>query len=182
MRRCLELIASAGLLLILGAGSGLAQQKLKVGFIYVGPVGDFGWSYQHDVGRKAAEAKYAGKVETTFVESVSEGPDAERVIEQLARTGHGLIFTTSFGFMDATLKVAQKYPNLKFEHATGYKTAKNLTTYDSRFYEGRYVLGQIAAKMSKSGTIGYIGSFPIPEVMQGINSFMRGAQSIRPDM
>jgi len=164
------------------AAAATAQQKLKVGFVYVGPVGDFGWSYQHDEGRKAVVAKYGDRVETTFVEKVSEGPDAERVIEQLARSGHKLIFTTSFGYMEPTIKVAQRFPNVWFEHATGFKRAPNVATYDARFYEGRYIIGQIAAKMSKSGTIGYIGSFPIPEVVAGINSFMLGAQSVRPDM
>jgi simple sugar transport system substrate-binding protein len=155
---------------------------MKVGFVYVGPVGDFGWSYQHDEGRKAVVARYGDRVETTFVENVSEGPDAERVIEQLARSGHKLIFTTSFGFMEPTAKVAQRFPNVWFEHATGFKRAPNLATYDARFYEGRYIIGQIAARMSKTGTIGYIGSFPIPEVVAGINAFMLGAQSVRPDM
>ena len=141
-----------------------------------------GWSYQHEVGRKAIEEAYKGKIDTTYLENVAEGPDAERSIEQLVRTGHKLIFTTSFGFMDATAKVAKKYPNVMFEHATGYKRDKNLATYSGRFYEGRYIQGQIAAKMSKTGTIGYIGSFPIPEVISGINAMMLGAQSVRPDM
>jgi simple sugar transport system substrate-binding protein len=184
-REFLRTIAAAAMVagaMSLAGGEATAQQKMKVGFIYVGPVGDFGWSYQHDEGRKAVVAKYGDRVETTFVESVSEGPDAERVIEQLARSGHKLIFTTSFGFMEPTLKVAQRFPNVWFEHATGFKRAPNLATYDARFYEGRYIIGQIAAKMSKSGTIGYIGSFPIPEVVAGINAFMLGAQSVRPDM
>ena len=161
---------------------GSAQEKLKVGYIYVGPVGDMGYSYQHDVGRKDVEAKFKDKVETSFLENVNEGPDAERSIEQLVRTGHKLIFTTSFGFMDATAKVAKKYPNVMFEHATGYKRDKNLATYSGRFYEGRYIQGVIAAKMSKSGVLGYIASFPIPEVVSGINAMMLGAQSVRPDM
>jgi basic membrane protein A len=159
-----------------------AAEKLKIGFVYVGPVGDFGYSYQHDQGRKAVEKALGDKVETTFVENVGEGPDAERVIESLARGGNKLIFTTSFGFMEPTVKVAKKYPNVFFEHATGYKRAKNLATYSGRFYEGRYVMGAIAAKMSKTGTIGYVASYPIPEVISGINSFMLGAQSVRPDM
>ena len=159
-----------------------AAAPLKVGFIYVGPVGDFGWSYQHDVARKALENALGGKVETTFVENVPEGPDAERAIEGLARSGCKLIFTTSFGFMDATVKVAKRFPDVKFEHATGYKRAANLATYSGRFYEGRYVIGQIAGKVSKSGVVGYVGSFPIPEVVSGINSFMLGAWSVRPDM
>jgi simple sugar transport system substrate-binding protein len=181
-RNFIALAAAAVGALAIGAGAATAQQKLKVGFVYVGPVGDFGWSYQHDEGRKAVVARYGDRVETTFVEKVSEGPDAERVIEQLARSGHKLIFTTSFGYMEPTIKVAQRFPNVWFEHATGFKRAPNVATYDARFYEGRYIIGQIAAKMSKTGTIGYIGSFPIPEVVAGINSFMLGAQSVRPDM
>ncbi|MEM8837870.1 MAG: BMP family ABC transporter substrate-binding protein [Pseudomonadota bacterium] len=159
-----------------------AKDKIKVGFVYVGPVGDFGWTYQHDKGRQAVEEALGDKVETTFLESVSEGADAERAIERLARTGHDLIFTTSFGYMDPTNKVAKKFPDVKFEHATGYKReSANVSTYDSRFYEGRYVQGMIAAKMSKTGVAGYIASFPIPEVVQGINSFLLGAQSVNPD-
>jgi basic membrane protein A len=167
--------------LALTAGSAVAQQKLKVGFIYVGPVGDFGWSYQHDQGRKAIEKAFGDKVETTFVESVPEA-DSERAIEQLARTGHGLVFTTSFGFMEPTLKVAKKYPNVKFEHATGFKRAPNLSTYAAKFHEGRYIIGQIAGKMSKSGVIGYVGAFPIPEVVAGINAYFLGAQSVNPNI
>jgi simple sugar transport system substrate-binding protein len=166
----------------LGMTNAQAQEKLKVGFIYVGPIGDYGWTYQHEVGRRKIEDVYNGRIETSYLENVNEGPDAERAIEQLVRTGHKLIFTTSFGFMDATAKVAKKYPNVMFEHATGYKRDKNLATYSGRFYEGRYILGQIAAKMSKKGVIGYIGSFPIPEVVSGINAMMLGAQSVRPDM
>jgi simple sugar transport system substrate-binding protein len=172
------LVGAAALALSAG-GAAAQQQKLKVGFIYVGPVGDHGWSYQHDVGRKAIEKAFGDKVETTYVESVPEA-DSERAIEQLARTGHGLIFTTSFGFMEPTLKVAKKYPNIKFEHATGFKRAPNLSTYAAKFHEGRYVIGQIAGKMTKSGTIGYVGAFPIPEVVAGINSYFLGAQSVNP--
>jgi simple sugar transport system substrate-binding protein len=178
------MITAAALGLAIGAAltGAAAQDKLKIGFIYVGPIGDMGWSYQHEVARRALEEAYKGKIDTSFLENVNEGPDAERSIEQLVRTGHKLIYTTSFGFMDATAKVAKKYPNVMFEHATGYKRDKNLATYSGRFYEGRYIMGQIAAKMSKTGTIGYIGSFPIPEVVSGINAMMLGAQSIRPDM
>ncbi len=158
-----------------------AQEKLKIGFIYVGPVGDHGWSYQHDVGRKAIEAAFPGKVETTIIENVKE-EDSERPIEQLARTGHKLIFTTSFGFMDPTLKVAKKYPDVKFEHATGFKRDKNVSTYAAKFHEGRYIIGQIAARMSKTGTIGYVGAFPIPEVVSGINAYTLGAQSVNPNI
>jgi len=159
-----------------------AADKLKVGFIYVGPVGDFGWTYQHEVGRQTIVKEFGDKIETTYLENVSEGPDSERSIEQLARTGHQLIFTTSFGFMDPTVKVAKKYPKIDFEHATGYKRAENLGIYSGRFYEGRYIQGIIAAKMSKSGVLGYIGSFPIPEVISGINATMLGAQTVNPNI
>ena len=182
MNRFMIAAATAGLAVAAALGGASAQEKLKIGFIYVGPVGDMGYSYQHDVGRKAIDEKFKDKVDTTFLENVNEGPDAERSIEQLVRAGNKLIFTTSLGFMDATAKVAKKYPNVMFEHATGYKRDKNLATYSGRFYEGRYIQGVIAAKMSKNGTLGYIGSFPIPEVVSGINAMMLGAQSVRPDM
>ncbi|MEM7072838.1 MAG: BMP family ABC transporter substrate-binding protein [Pseudomonadota bacterium] len=158
-----------------------ANDKLKVGFIYVGPVGDHGWTYQHDQGRLAVEAALGDKVETIYVESVPEGTDAERAITRLARQGAGLIFTTSFGYMEPTLKVAKRFPDVKFEHATGYKRADNVSTYSGRFYEGRYVIGQIAATMSETGIAGYVASFPIPEVVRGINAFMLGAQTVNPD-
>ncbi|ADZ70679.1 BMP family ABC transporter substrate-binding protein [Polymorphum gilvum] len=163
------------------SASAASAADLKACFIYVGPVGDFGWSYQHDQGRKAVEAHFGDKVETAYLESVPEGPDAERAIERFAREGCGIIFTTSFGYMNPTLKVAQKYPDVKFEHATGYKTADNVATYNSKFHQGRYIIGQIAARMSKTGTAGYIGSFPIPEVVSGINAFLLGAQTVNPD-
>ncbi len=163
------------------AGQASAADKLKIGFVYVGPIGDHGWTYQHDQGRLALEKALGAKVESVYVEKVAEGPDAERAITRLARQGAGLIFTTSFGFMEPTLKAAKKFPKVMFEHATGYKRSKNVATYSARFYEGRYVIGQIAARMSKSGVAGYIASFPIPEVVRGINAFMLGAQSINPD-
>jgi basic membrane protein A and related proteins len=163
------------------AGAAHAADKIKACWVYVGPVGDFGYSYQHDQGRKAVEKELGDKVETAFLENVAEGPDAERAIERLARDGCAIVFTTSFGFMDPTIKVAAKHPDVKFEHATGYKKADNVAIYNARFYEGRYVMGQIAAKVSKSGVAGYIVSFPIPEVVSGINSFMLGAQSVNPD-
>ncbi|GJD35160.1 BMP family ABC transporter substrate-binding protein [Methylobacterium aerolatum] len=158
-----------------------AEDKLKVGFVYVGPVADYGYSFQHDLSRKALAAAMPDKVETTYLENVPEA-DSERAIEKLARSGMGLIFTTSFGFMEPTLKVAKKFPKVKFEHATGYKRAPNVSTYSARFYEGRYVCGKIAAKLSKTGTVGYIASFPIPEVVSGINAFMLGAQSVNPNL
>jgi len=161
-----------------------AQQKagepLKIGFVYVSPIGDAGWTYQHDVGRKEMEKALAGKVATKYIESVPEGADAERVIRELAQSGHNLIFTTSFGYMNPTLKVAQAFPKVMFEHATGYKTAKNVGTYNARFYEGRYLAGIVAGKMSKSNVAGYVAAFPIPEVVMGINAFARGMRSVNP--
>src|ERR1700745_1442106 len=159
-----------------------AAEKLKVGFIYLGPVGDLGWTYQHDLGRLAMLKELGDKIETTYLENVPEGPDAERAIEQLARAGNKLIFTTSFGYMDPTLKVAKKYPNVHFEHATGYKRSPNMSTYSSKWYQGRYIQGIIAAKMSKTGVLGYVGSFPIPEVVSGINATMLGAQTVNPNI
>jgi basic membrane protein A len=159
----------------------LAADPLKVGFVYVGPVGDHGWTYSHDQGRKMLEAELGDKVKTSYVESVKEGPDAERVIRQLADEGNKLIFTTSFGFMDPTIKVAKRYPDVKFEHATGFKMADNVSIYNARFYEGRAVIGTIAGHMSKTGTAGYIASFPIPEVVMGINAFTLAAQKVNPD-
>ena len=177
-------LAAAAALFALAASTlgASAAEKLKVGFIYLGPVGDFGWTYQHEVARQNLVKALGDQIETTFLENVNEGPDAERSIEQLARTGHKLIFTTSFGYMEPTVKVAKRFPNLFFEHATGYKRLDNLATYSGRFYEGRYIQGQIAAKMSKTGVIGYIVSFPIPEVISGINATMLGAQSINPNI
>ncbi|GAA0781350.1 BMP family ABC transporter substrate-binding protein [Roseibium denhamense] len=163
------------------AGSAANAADVKACFVYVGPVGDFGWSYQHDQGRLAVEEKFGDKVETAYLESVPEGPDAERAIERFAREGCDIIFTTSFGYMNPTIKVAKDFPDVKFEHATGYKTAENVATYNSKFHQGRYIIGQIAAKQSEAGVAGYIASFPIPEVVSGINAFMLGAQSVNPD-
>lgn len=163
------------------AGSAFAADKYKACFVYVGSKTDGGWTQAHDVGRMQVDAELGDKVETKFVENTPEGPDAERAIERFAREGCGIIFTTSFGFMDPTIAVAAKFPDVKFEHATGFKTAANVTTYNSRFYEGRYIIGQIAGKVSKKGVAGYIASFPIPEVVMGINAFLLGARSVNPD-
>ena len=157
-----------------------AFADIKVGFIYVGPTGDHGWTYMHDEGRKAIEAEFGDQVTTTYVESVKYGPDAERVMTQMAMQGYDMIFATSFGYMDQMLAVAKKFPNVKFEHATGYKTAPNMAVYSSKFYEGRYIQGVIAGMMSEKGKAGYIASFPIPEVIRGINAFYLGATSINP--
>ena len=182
MRKTLTgILAAGGLALTAAFAPAMAADKVKVGFVYVGPVGDHGWSYRHDIGRQAIEAALGDKVETSFVESVKEGPDAERVLRDLASRGHNLIFTTSFGFMNPTIKVAKRHKDVMFEHATGYKRAPNVATYAGRFYEGRTVIGKIAGRMTKSGIVGYIGSFPIPEVVRGINAFTLALQSERPD-
>ena len=165
---------------LLAAGTtGVHAEGVKAGFVYVGPTGDHGWTYRHDLGRLAVEKELG--VETTYVESVPEGADAERVIRQLASSGHDIIFTTSFGYMNPTVKVAKEFPDVKFEHATGYKRADNVSTYSARFYEGRAVIGTIAGHMSKTGVVGYIASFPIPEVVRGINAFTLAMRKINPD-
>ena len=153
---------------------------LKAAWVYVGPVGDAGWTFAHDNGRKAVEAEYGDKIKTSFVEKVPEGADAERVFRDLATQGNKIIFATSFGYMEPMLKVAAEFPDIKFEHATGYKTAPNMRIYDSRFYQDAYLAGIIAGKMSKTGTIGFVGSFPIPEVLRNINAFTLGAQTVNP--
>jgi basic membrane protein A len=155
-------------------------EPLKIAFAYVGPVGDGGWTFAHDNGRKAMEAEFGDKVKTSFVESVPESADAERVIRDMAQQGNKLIFGTTFGYMEPMLKVAADFKDVKFEHATGYKTAENMRTYDSRTYEGAYMAGVIAGSMTKTNTLGVVGSIPIPEVIRNINSFTMGAQSVNP--
>ncbi|MBS4037796.1 MAG: BMP family ABC transporter substrate-binding protein [Hydrogenophaga sp.] len=155
-------------------------EPLKIAFAYVGPVGDGGWTFAHDNGRKAIEAEFGNKVVTSFVESVPESADAERVIRDMAAQGNKLIFGTTFGYMEPMLKVAADFKDVKFEHATGYKTAENLRTYDSRTYEGAYMAGVIAGAMTKTNTLGVVASIPIPEVIRNINSFTLGAQSVNP--
>ncbi|MBZ4688764.1 BMP family ABC transporter substrate-binding protein [Cereibacter changlensis] len=181
-RRTLLASAAIGLGLSM-TGAAFAQDKLKVGFIYVGPIGDGGWTFQHNEGRLALEAEYGDRIETVYQESVPEGADAERVLTQMALGGADIIFTTSFGYMDATNAVAAKFPNVKFEHATGFKREHpNVATYNARFYEGRAVMGTIGGRMTKSNKIGYIGSFPIPEVIQGINASYIHAKKVNPDV
>ncbi len=155
-------------------------EPLKIAFAYIGPVGDGGWTYAHDNGRKAVEKEFGDKVVTTFVENVPESADAERVLRDMASQGNKLIFGTTFGYMEPMLKVAPDFKDVKFEHATGYKQAENMNTYDSRTYEGAYMAGVIAGKMSKSGTLGVVASVPIPEVIRNIDSFTLGAQSSNP--
>jgi len=162
------------------ASAAAATGPLKIAFAYVGPVGDAGWTYAHDQARLAVEKEFGDKVKTSFVEKVPEGPEAERVIRDLVGQGNTLIFGTTFGYMEPMLKVAADTKGVKFEHATGYKTAENMRTYDSRTYEGAYMAGVIAGSMSKSGTIGVVGSIPIPEVIRNINAYTLGAQSINP--
>ena len=175
-----KLLTSAAV--ALGLAAPVMAADTKVGFVYVGPVGDGGWTYEHDQGRKAVVEAFGDKVETVYVENVPEGPDAERVMTQMALQGADLIFTTSFGYMDPTLNVAAKFPNVKFEHATGYKRSDNVSTYSARFYEGRAVQGTIAGHMTKSNIVGYIGSYPIPEVVRGINSAFIHAKKVNPDV
>tara|TARA_B100001027_G_scaffold116836_1_gene80641 strand:- start:601 stop:1665 length:1065 start_codon:yes stop_codon:yes gene_type:complete len=159
----------------------LADQK-KVGFIYIGPPGDHGWTYMHDQGRQYMEDTLGDKVTSTYIENVPENADAVRAIRKLAETGHDLIFTTSFNYMDQTMEVAKDFPDINFEHATGYKRSDNISTYSGRFYEGRMIEGHIAGKMSETNTIGYIASFPIPEVVRGINAFYLAASKVNPDI
>ena len=157
-----------------------AAEPFKAAWIYVGPVGDAGWTFAHDNGRKAVEAALGDKIKTSFVEKVPEGADAERVIRDLATQGNKIIFATSFGYMEPMLKVAKDFPDVKFEHATGYKTADNMRVYDARFYQDSYLAGVIAGKVTKSNVLGFVGSFPIPEVLRNINAFTLGAQSVNP--
>ena len=154
---------------------------LKVGFVYVSPIGDAGWTFQHETGRQALASALGSDVATSFVDKVPEGAEAERVIRQFARDGYDLIFTTSFGYMNPTIKVAKRFPKIAFEHATGYKRAANVGTFNVRFYEGRYLAGIIAGAQSKTGVAGYVAAFPIPEVVMGINAFTRGMRVSNPN-
>ena len=157
-----------------------AHAPLKIGFVYVAPITDAGWVRQHENGRQALQAALGQQVQTTFVENVAEGPDAERVIRDLALQGNKLIFTPSFGYMEPTLKVARDFPDVKFESITGYKTAANVATANARYYEGRYLAGITAGRMTKTNLAGYVAGFPIPEVLQGINAFTLGMRSVNP--
>ena len=180
--RATTLLAGATAL-ALATGAQAQMDSVKAGFIYVGPIGDGGWTYQHDQGRLALEAEFGDRVETVFQESVPEGADAERAITAMALQGADIIFTTSFGFGEATNAVAGQFPDVKFEHATGYlREHPNVSTYDARFYEGRAVIGTIAGHLTQTDRIGYIASFPIPEVIQGINSSFLHARKVNPDV
>ena len=185
--------AGAGLLLAAPAGRLLAQQPparqrqpveppLKVGFVYVGSIDESGWTHQHDLGRIALEKELGTKVECAYMERVPEGQDAERVIRDMVSQGRRLIFTTAFGFMDPTVRVAREFPDFAFENATGYKTAENVAVYNARFYEGRYLAGLLAGHASESGVIGYVAAMPIPEVLRGINAFTIAARTVNPKL
>ncbi len=176
------ILAGAALAAGLAGAAAAQDDPVTVGFVYVGPVGDGGWTYEHNQGRLAVEEHFGDAVETVFVESVPEGPDAVRVMQQMALNGADLIFTTSFGYMDQTIEVAEQFPDVKFEHATGYKRADNVSTYSARFYEGRAIQGHIAGSITESNIIGYIASFPIPEVIRGINSAYIHAKKVNPDV
>ena len=175
-----KMLATTALTVSCLAVTAHAADPLKAGFVYIGPTGDHGWTFAHDQGRKLLEEQSGGKVKTTFVENVPETADAERVFRDLAQKGNKVIFGTSFGYMNQMVKVAKAFPNTVFMHATGYKTAPNLGVYDVRTYEGSYMLGVVAGKMSKSNKVGYVASIPIPEVIRNINAFTIGARSVNP--
>ncbi|MRH77128.1 BMP family ABC transporter substrate-binding protein [Spiribacter sp. C176] len=176
--------AAIAAIAVLGFGgmAAHAQPDVKVGFVYVSPLGEAGWSYQHELGRQALEAALGDQVETRYVDNVSEGADAERVIREFASSGHDLVIATSFGYMNYVERVSQEFPDVQFLHATGYKDGANFANYNARFYEGRYLTGVIAGHMSETETLGYVAAVPIPEVVQGINAFTRGARSVNPDI
>ncbi len=176
MRKCLPMF----LLALLALGSTCFADDLKVGFVYVSPVGDAGYSYAHDQGRLAVEAMDG--VTTSFVESVAEGQDSERVIMNMARKDYDIIFATSYGYMDPMLKVSKEFPKVKFLHCSGYKNSENMANYFGRIYQARYLTGMVAGAMSKSNVLGYVAAFPIPEVIRGINAFTLGAQAVNPNV
>ncbi|MDX1604687.1 MAG: BMP family ABC transporter substrate-binding protein [Candidatus Competibacterales bacterium] len=179
-RFCRHLLSTTLLSLALGQAA-TAQEPLRIGFVYVSPIGDAGWTYQHELGRQAVEEALGERVATKYIENVPEGGESERVIRGFAADGYGLVFTTSFGYMNPTVKVARQFPQVIFEHATGYKRADNVGTYSARFYEGRYLAGMVAGAMTESGVAGYVAAFPIPEVLRGINAFTLGMRAVNPD-
>jgi len=176
----LVLVASMALTAC-GAGAGGSSGPFKVAFVYIGPPGDLGWTYEHDQGREAVVAEFGDKVETTFIESVEEGPDAARVIRQYAQEGYDMIFATSFGYMDYMYEVAEEFPDVIFEHCSGFKTLDNMSTYFGRIYQPRYLAGLVAGSMTEANSIGYVAAFPIPEVIRGINAFTLGVREVNPD-
>lgn len=180
MQHKVRTMLATACLVALSALCSAATPSLKVAFVYVGPISDGGWSYQHHLGKLAVDKEFGTRVESSYVESVPETADAERVIRQLAAKGNDVIFTTSFGYMDPTLKVAKLFPKVKFEHASGYKSAANMVAYEARFYEGAYLLGVLAGRTTKTNTLGFVGSFPISEVIRNIDAFTLGARSVNP--
>ncbi len=176
-RIAISLLAAAA---VAGARAQTPAEPLKIGFVYVTPIGDAGWTYQHEQGRLAMQRALGARVATTVVEGVAEGADAERVMRDLAASGHRLIFATSFGYLEPALRVAADHPAVRFEHAGGYKTSSNLATYDARYYEARYLAGMLAGATSRSGIAGYVAGFPVPEVVQGINAFALGMREANP--
>jgi basic membrane protein A and related proteins len=180
MQRKFRSLLTITLAVSLSALCAAASAPLKVAFVYVGPISDGGWSYQHHLGKLAADKEFGNRIESTYVESVPETADAERVIRQLAAKDYQLIFATSFGYMEPTLKVAKMFPKVKFEHASGYKSAANMVAYEARFYEGAYLLGVLAGRTTRSNVLGFVGSFPIPEVIRNIDAFTLGARSVNP--
>jgi simple sugar transport system substrate-binding protein len=182
MTKLRTLILAATAATAMMAAPAIAQDDpLRIGFIYVGPISDHGWTYQHDLGRQAIEAECGDQVETQYVENVAEGPDSARVMRQLASSGVDMIFATSFGFMDSVIETAEQFPDVMFEHATGYQRADNVSTYGARFYEGRTILGNIAGHLTETNQIGYIASFPIPEVVRGVNAFTIELRRVNPN-
>ena len=179
-RRNLMKTAAAGLTLPALTRSGFAADPLKVGFVYLGAIGDYGWTWSHEQGRKALADALKGQAVANYVENVKEDASAIPVMKDLAQQGNKLIFTTSYGYMDQTIEAAKQFPDVKWEHCTGYKRADNVGTYNSRFYQGRAVTGTIAGMMSKTGEIGFVGSFKIPEVVMGVNAFTLAAQAVNP--
>lgn len=177
-------LALIGIILLTSCGQAAApeeKESYKVAFVYIGPPGDLGWTYEHDRGRKMLEEQLGDQVETKYIENVPEGPDAARVLRDYAQQGYDMILATSFGYMDPTLEVAQEFPEVKFEHCSGYKTADNMSTYFGRMYQPRYLSGIVAGEMTESNTIGYVAAFPIPEVVRGINAFTLGVRSVNPE-
>ena len=183
MKLLLSTMLAAMIAFMAPAFAGEPKDKVKVGFVYVGPTGDHGWTYRHDIGRQQVEEAFGDRVETTFIESVNYGPDAERVFRQMAMSGHDIIFGTSFGYMDAMRKVAEEFPDVKFEHATGYKSNDtNFANYGLRLYQARHVQGIIAGMMTKTNKICYVAAYPIPEVIREINTYYLGAKKMNPEV
>ncbi len=178
------LFAVPGLIFAAGeqeAAEPSAEEPFKAAFVYIGPPGDLGWTYEHDQGRKLLEEEYGDKLETAYIENVPEGPDAARIIRQYAQQGFDMIFATSFGYMDPMFEVASEFPDVYFEHCSGYKTAENMSTYFGRIYQARYLSGIVAGEYTEKNLIGYVAAFPIPEVIRGINAFTLGVKSVNPD-